>query len=167
MADMRQKHNQAFEELNEQLEQAKRVMNEVVRWDTNAYHTYKKPLVTCVPLLQNKVSVEKGKQALESEWNELQIELKTLTQGKSESEQRRKKAEAQVQELQVKHVESERQRQELADKMGKMQVWTERFLEGWVKEVFDDISVRMDGVTDFKWWFIVCLFPVSSWSSTM
>lgn len=26
MADMRQKHNQAFEEINEQLEQAKRVM---------------------------------------------------------------------------------------------------------------------------------------------
>ncbi|XP_053181420.1 myosin-9-like [Scomber japonicus] len=93
MADMRQKHNQAFEELNEQLEQAKR----------------------------NKVSVEKAKQALDSEWNELQIEMKTLTQGKTESEQRRKKAEAQVQELQVKHAESDRQRQELADKMTKMQ----------------------------------------------
>ncbi|XP_040892481.1 myosin-9-like isoform X1 [Toxotes jaculatrix] len=93
MADMRQKHNQAFEELNEQLEQAKR----------------------------NKVSVEKAKQALESEWNELQIELKTLTQGKGESEHRRKKAETQVQELQVKYGESERQRQELADKMTKMQ----------------------------------------------
>ncbi|KAM7418949.1 hypothetical protein PAMA_016189 [Pampus argenteus] len=93
MADMRQKHNQAFEELNEQLEQAKR----------------------------NKVSVDKAKQALESEWNELQIELKTLTQGKTESEHRRKKAETQVQELQVKHGESERQRQELADKIAKMQ----------------------------------------------
>lgn len=31
VADMRHKHNQAFEELNEQLDQAKRVMNEVVR----------------------------------------------------------------------------------------------------------------------------------------
>lgn len=75
-------------------------------------------------LLQNKVSVEKSKQALESEWNELQIEMKTLTQGKMDSEHRRKKAEAQVQELQVKFGESERQRQELADKMAKMQVWT-------------------------------------------
>uniref|UniRef100_A0A4W6FIU5 Myosin-9 n=1 Tax=Lates calcarifer TaxID=8187 RepID=A0A4W6FIU5_LATCA len=98
MAEMRQKHNQAFEELNEQLEQAKR----------------------------NKVSVEKAKQALDSEWNELQIEVKTLTQGKADSEHRRKKAEAQVQELQVKHGESERQRQELADKITKMQVRTER-----------------------------------------
>ncbi|XP_072239595.1 myosin-9a isoform X2 [Leuresthes tenuis] len=93
MAEIRQKHNQAFDELNEQLEQAKR----------------------------SKVSVEKAKQALESEWNELQIELKTLTQSKGESEHRRKKAESQVQELQVKHGESERQRQELADKLTKIQ----------------------------------------------
>ncbi|CAG5947120.1 unnamed protein product, partial [Menidia menidia] len=93
MAEMRHKHNQAFDELNEQLEQAKR----------------------------NKVSVEKGKQALESEWNELQIELKTLTQSKGDSEHRRKKAEAQVQELQVKYGESERQRQEVSDKLTKMQ----------------------------------------------
>lgn len=76
----------------------------------------------CVLLLQNKASVEKAKQALESEWNELQIELKTLVQGKSDSEHRRKKAESQVQELQVKHGESERQRQEMADKITKMQV---------------------------------------------
>uniref|UniRef100_A0A8C4NX15 Myosin-9 n=1 Tax=Dicentrarchus labrax TaxID=13489 RepID=A0A8C4NX15_DICLA len=92
MADMRQKHNQAFEELNEQLEQAKRVTNGV-----------------------------KAKQALDSEWNELQIEMKTLTQGKSESEHRRKKAETQLQELQVKFGESERQRQEAAEKITKMQ----------------------------------------------
>ncbi|XP_067237257.1 myosin-9-like isoform X3 [Chanodichthys erythropterus] len=94
VAEMRQKHGQAFDELNEQLEQVKR----------------------------NKVSVEKTKQALESERNELQIELQTLMQGKGESEHRRKKAEAQVQELQVKHAESERQRLELADKVSKMQM---------------------------------------------
>ncbi|XP_036407940.1 myosin-9-like isoform X1 [Megalops cyprinoides] len=92
--EMRQKHSQAFDELNEQLEQAKR----------------------------NKVSMEKAKQALESERNELAIELQTLMQGKGESEHRRKKAEAQVQELQVKHTESEKQRQELADKVVKMQM---------------------------------------------
>lgn len=71
------------------------------------------------------MSVEKTKQALESEWNELQIEMKSLSQGKMDSEHRRKKAESQVQELLVKHGESERQRQELADKATKMQVWTE------------------------------------------
>ncbi|KAJ8345286.1 hypothetical protein SKAU_G00294790 [Synaphobranchus kaupii] len=75
VVEMRQKHSQAFDEINEQLEQAKR----------------------------NKVSVEKAKQALESERNELSIELQTLMQGKGESEHRRKKAEAQ------------------ADKLGKMQ----------------------------------------------
>lgn len=74
----------------------------------------------CVP--QNKASVEKAKQALESERNELQIELQSLSQGKNESEHRRKKAESQLQELQVKHGESERQKLELADKVAKMQV---------------------------------------------
>lgn len=93
VAEMRQKHGQAFDELNEQLEQVKR----------------------------NKVSVEKTKQALESERNELQIELKTLMQGKGESEHRRKKAETQLTELQVKHAESERQRIEFAEKVAKMQ----------------------------------------------
>uniref|UniRef100_A0A8C1MDT5 Myosin-9 n=1 Tax=Cyprinus carpio TaxID=7962 RepID=A0A8C1MDT5_CYPCA len=90
VAEMRQKHSQAFDELNEQLEQVKRVR-------------------------------DKTKQALESERNELQIELKTLMQGKGESEHRRKKAETQLQELQVKHAESERQRIEFAEKVAKMQ----------------------------------------------
>uniref|UniRef100_A0A673MXT4 Myosin-9 n=1 Tax=Sinocyclocheilus rhinocerous TaxID=307959 RepID=A0A673MXT4_9TELE len=93
VAEMRQKHGQAFDELNEQLEQVKR----------------------------NKVSVDKTKQALESERNELQIELQTLMQGKGDSEHRRKKAETQLQELQVKHAESERQRSEFAEKAAKMQ----------------------------------------------
>ncbi|XP_073350325.1 myosin-9-like isoform X2 [Pagrus major] len=93
LGEMRQKHSQAFDELNEQLEQAKR----------------------------NKVSMEKAKQALESERNELSIELQSLSQGKGESEHRRKKAEAQVQELLLKHTESERQRMELAEKLAKTQ----------------------------------------------
>ncbi|KAL7890987.1 hypothetical protein AOLI_G00004630 [Acnodon oligacanthus] len=94
LAEVRQKHTQAFEELNEQLEQAKR----------------------------NKASVEKAKQALESERSELKIELQSLTQSKNDSEHRRKKAEAQLQELQLKHAESERQKKEFSDKVAKMQV---------------------------------------------
>ncbi|XP_030639155.1 myosin-9a [Chanos chanos] len=93
LSDMRQKHNQTFDELNEQLEQAKR----------------------------NKASVEKAKQALESERNELQIELQSLSQSKNDSEHRRKKAESQLQELQLKHSETERQRAELAEKVAKLQ----------------------------------------------
>uniref|UniRef100_A0A672GL66 Myosin-9 n=1 Tax=Salarias fasciatus TaxID=181472 RepID=A0A672GL66_SALFA len=92
--DMKQKHKQAFDEINEQLEQAKKV---------------------------TKVSVEKTKQALESQLSELQIELDTLTKGKSDSEHRRKKAESQLQELQIKHEEAERQRQDLESKTAKMQ----------------------------------------------
>ena len=76
------------------------------------------------PPPQNKVSVDKTKQALESERNELAIEMQSLLQGKGDSEQRRKKAESQVTELQVKHAESDRQRAELADRVAKMQVHT-------------------------------------------
>lgn len=72
--------------------------------------------------MQNKVSTEKAKQALESERNELSIELQTLMQGKGESEHRRKKAESLVQELQLKYSESERQRVEQAEKLAKVQV---------------------------------------------
>ncbi|KAL0993065.1 hypothetical protein UPYG_G00102770 [Umbra pygmaea] len=104
--EMRMKHSQAFDELNEQLEQAKR----------------------------NKVSVDKTKQALESERNELTIELQSLVQAKNDSEHRRKKAEGQVQELQVKHVESERQRMELAEKVAKMQTELET-VNGLLSEV--------------------------------
>ncbi|XP_014048942.2 myosin-9 isoform X1 [Salmo salar] len=106
VVEMRLKHSQAFDELNEQLEQAKR----------------------------NKVSVDKTKQALESERNELAIELQTLMQGKGDSEHRRKKAESQVQELQVKHGESERQRIELAEKVAKMQAELET-VNGLLSEV--------------------------------
>lgn len=66
--------------------------------------------------------MEKAKQALDSERNELVFEVKTLTQAKGESEHRRKKAEVQVQELQLKYTESDRQRAELAEKVTKMQV---------------------------------------------
>lgn len=66
--------------------------------------------------------MEKAKQALESERNELAIELQTLMQGKGDSEHRRKKAEGQVTELQLKFSESERQRVELAEKLTKVQV---------------------------------------------
>lgn len=68
------------------------------------------------------MSTEKAKQALESERNELAIELQTLMQGKGDSEHRRKKAESQVQELLLKHSESERQRLELAERLTKTQV---------------------------------------------
>lgn len=73
-------------------------------------------------LPQNKTSVEKTKQALESEFNELHGELKALKQSKSESEHRRKKAESHLQELQVKCEDTERQKQEALEKTAKLQV---------------------------------------------
>lgn len=63
---------------------------------------------------------------MESERNELTIELQALMQSKGESEHRRKKAEGQVQELLLKFTESERQRQEQSEKLVKLQVLSER-----------------------------------------
>ncbi|XP_061425806.1 LOW QUALITY PROTEIN: myosin-10-like [Lethenteron reissneri] len=91
--DMRQRHNQALEELSEQLEQAKRF----------------------------KATVEKNKQGLEGENRELASEVKVLSQARSELEMKRKRAEGQVQELQAKMAESERTRIELADRSNKFQ----------------------------------------------
>lgn len=54
------------------------------------------------------------------------IEVRTLMQGKGESDSRRKKVEAQLQEVQLKYAESERQRLELGEKLGKVQVPSER-----------------------------------------
>lgn len=66
--------------------------------------------------------MEKIKQALESEFNEIQIEVKTLNQRKSDSEHCRKKAEAQLRELQVKYEDTDRQKQDSLEKMAKLQV---------------------------------------------
>ena len=119
---MRQKHSQVFDALNEQLEQAKRV-NTI--YSSTSVHTrvfFSLSLKCFCPSLQNKVSMEKAKQAMESERNELAIEMQTLMQGKGDSEHRRKKAESQVQELLLKHSESERQRLEQAEKLSRVQV---------------------------------------------
>ncbi|XP_075038813.1 myosin-9 [Mixophyes fleayi] len=92
--ELRQKHVQAVEDLSEQLEQTKRV----------------------------KGNLEKAKQALESERNELANEVKGLLQGKGDSEHKRKKAEVQLQELQVKVTEVDRARVELVEKANRLQV---------------------------------------------
>lgn len=74
--------------------------------------------------------MEKTKQAMESEFNEVQIELKALKQGKSESEHRRKKAETHLQELQIKYEDTERQKQEALEKTTKLQVGPQEELHG-------------------------------------
>lgn len=89
--------------------------------------------VSCATLLQNKASTEKAKQALDSEYSELQIEMETLRQSKVDSEHRRKKAEAQVRGLECKYTDSEQQQQETDEKMAKLQVQY-REMTGWRTE---------------------------------
>ncbi|XP_063283107.1 myosin-9 [Pelobates fuscus] len=92
--ELRQKHSQAVEELSEQLEQTKRL----------------------------KGNLEKVKQSLEGERNELANEVKALLVGKTDSEHKRKKVEVQLQELQVKVTEGDRVRAELGERANRLQV---------------------------------------------
>ncbi|XP_051899204.1 myosin-9-like isoform X2 [Pristis pectinata] len=91
--EMRQKHSQIVEDLSEQLEQTKRF----------------------------KSGVEKAKQVLENERNELSAEVKSLMQAKVDSEHKRKKLESMLQELQVKTTDGDRTRTELNEKISKLQ----------------------------------------------
>ncbi|XP_041062705.1 myosin-11-like isoform X1 [Carcharodon carcharias] len=91
--EMRQKHGQAIEEVTEQLEQAKRA----------------------------RANLEKNKQALEKENNDLSNEVRSLSTVKAEIEHKKKKLENQVQEFQVKVADGERARAELNDKVHKLQ----------------------------------------------
>ncbi|KAK5884517.1 hypothetical protein CesoFtcFv8_018330 [Champsocephalus esox] len=89
--DLRQKHSQAVEELNEQLEQAKRV----------------------------RVGLEKAKQALEKEQADLSADLRSLGSSKQDVEHKKKKVEAQLNDLNGRFSESERQRTELGERVSK------------------------------------------------
>uniref|UniRef100_A0A1A8CES7 Myosin-9 n=1 Tax=Nothobranchius kadleci TaxID=1051664 RepID=A0A1A8CES7_NOTKA len=93
LVEMRQKHSQAFDELNEQLEQAKRF----------------------------KANLEKNKQCLESDNKELVCEVKSLQQTRTESEYKRKKLEAQLQEFTARTTEVERAKGELSERSLKLQ----------------------------------------------
>uniref|UniRef100_H3D140 Myosin, heavy chain 11b, smooth muscle n=1 Tax=Tetraodon nigroviridis TaxID=99883 RepID=H3D140_TETNG len=92
--DLRQKHGQAVEELNEQLEQAKRV----------------------------RAGLEKAKQALEKESADLSADLRSLASSKQDVEHKKKKLEGQLNDLHSRFNESERQKAELSERVSKMTV---------------------------------------------
>ncbi|KAM8845605.1 myosin-14-like [Spinachia spinachia] len=90
--DLRQKHSQVVEELNEQLEQAKRV----------------------------RAGLEKAKQALEKESADLGADLRSLANAKQDVEHKKKKLEGQLNDLHSRFNESERQKTELGERVSKM-----------------------------------------------
>ncbi|KAM7387492.1 hypothetical protein PAMA_009893 [Pampus argenteus] len=90
--DLRQKHSLAVEELNEHLEQAKRV----------------------------RAGLEKAKQALEKESANLSADLRSLASAKQDVEHKKKKVEGQLNDLHSRFNESERQRTELGERVSKI-----------------------------------------------
>ncbi|KAM3863683.1 myosin-14-like [Diretmus argenteus] len=90
--DLRQKHNQAVEELTEQLEQAKRV----------------------------RAGLEKAKQALEKDSTDVRADLRSLASAKQDLEHKKKKVESQLADLQSHYNESERHKAELGERVSKI-----------------------------------------------
>ncbi|XP_049817618.1 myosin heavy chain, non-muscle isoform X2 [Aethina tumida] len=92
-AETRHKHSQELAQLNEQLENIKKV----------------------------KSTLEKAKQSLEAENADLTTELRNVGASRQEGERRRKQAESQLSELQAKLAEVERVKNELQEKTTKLQ----------------------------------------------
>ncbi|XP_064478099.1 myosin heavy chain, non-muscle-like isoform X2 [Ornithodoros turicata] len=93
IAELRQKHQQALEEVNDQLDNAKKI----------------------------KATLEKQKTNLEAENADMANEIKALGAARQESERRRKALEFQLQEVAVKLAEGERSRTEAVERAQRMQ----------------------------------------------
>ncbi|KAH8257644.1 hypothetical protein KR038_004247, partial [Drosophila bunnanda] len=93
LADMRHKHSQELNSINDQLENLRKA----------------------------KAGLEKAKGTLEAENADLATELRSVNSSRQENDRRRKQAESQIAELQVKLAEIERARSELQEKCTKLQ----------------------------------------------
>ncbi|KAG9510218.1 Myosin heavy chain, non-muscle, partial [Fragariocoptes setiger] len=91
IADLRAKHTKILDDMNEQLDSAKKA----------------------------RAALEKSKATLEAENADMASDIKMLNTQKQEMERRRKQMEIAVQELSTKYAESERQRLEIEDKLAK------------------------------------------------
>lgn len=146
--ELRQKHSQVVEELNEQVEQSKRVefhlqLQLQLQWGSKLRAA---PQLFLLPLcLQVRAGLEKAKQALEKETADLSADLRSLASAKQDVEHKKKKVEAQLNDLHGRFNESERQRTELGEKVSKMTVsadqWkSRRFLQ---KKKTSDVTFDM------------------------
>ncbi|KAL5288885.1 MYH9 family protein [Megaselia abdita] len=93
LADMRHKHSQELNAINEQVENFRK----------------------------NKTILEKAKQSLEADNADLATELRNVNSARQENDRRRKQAEQQIAEIQVKLAEIERSRSEAQEKCSKLQ----------------------------------------------
>ena len=93
LAELRSKHGKMMDELNEQLDEARK----------------------------SKSLLEKSKAALEAENVDMANELKSLNAARQENERRRKQLEMAVQDLNGKYTDSEQQKAELLERLTKIQ----------------------------------------------
>uniref|UniRef100_A0A6G1SE90 Myosin heavy chain, non-muscle n=1 Tax=Aceria tosichella TaxID=561515 RepID=A0A6G1SE90_9ACAR len=93
ISDLRAKHSKMIDELNEQLDNARKA----------------------------RTVLEKTKASLEAENADMANELKALNAQRQENERRRKQLELMVQDMNSKFADSERQKEELLDRLNKIQ----------------------------------------------
>uniref|UniRef100_A0A4W6FP01 Myosin, heavy chain 14, non-muscle n=1 Tax=Lates calcarifer TaxID=8187 RepID=A0A4W6FP01_LATCA len=96
LSELRVKHSAAIDNLQEQLDNSKRV--------------------------REPHSLEKAKAVLEEERQNLTSELKSLQASRTESERGRKRADSQLQELSARLTQADREREEREERMHKLQV---------------------------------------------
>ncbi|XP_011332661.1 myosin heavy chain, non-muscle isoform X2 [Ooceraea biroi] len=101
LAEMRHKHTQEQTALNEQMDALKKT----------------------------KAVLEKAKGSLEAENADLATELRSVSASRQESDRRRKQAEQQLAEINAKLAEVERNKQELAEKVTKLQLEAESVMQ--------------------------------------
>ncbi|XP_023930461.1 myosin-10-like [Lingula anatina] len=98
IADMRQKHTAQIDQLQEQMESARRA----------------------------KANVDKAKSTLEAENIDMANEIKQLSTARQEAERKRKQAESQLQEISLRLAEAEQAQEEQASKLSQLQQESEQ-----------------------------------------
>ena len=146
IAGMRSKHSKAVEELNDQLESAKKVRplkssylcTPCVTKMIECYRVlppllFLPPLPLPLPhsLSQSKQNMEKGKSKLEGENESLQLDLRDLRAAFAEGDKRRKTAEAQLSESQAKNTEDTAKIQDITSQNDKLKVWRNGIMAVW------------------------------------
>lgn len=125
--DLKHKYQQQADQLNEDLDNVKKVTLVVglkigILSHIVVYNLKKKYINFVENFLQIKQTLEKTKQTLEAENQDLCNDLKSVQMAKTESERKRKQVEQQLQEATIKLQETERSRADATDKSNKLAV---------------------------------------------
>lgn len=124
LSELRVKHSGAIDNLQEQLDNSKRVRKTKTPTLSKTHPRVNMSLIRrgIHLVFQARQSFEKAKSVLEEERLNLSSELKSLQASRTESERGRKRAEGQLQEVSARLAQADRERDEKEEKVHKLQV---------------------------------------------